>query len=137
MSSKWGSGIRDLRGDIIGGTRVERFEEETIVRLDALGRRLLGRGCETEPFEDEVEAIWTYFGLTDLEDRELAVGYMGRVYEYIDELAEDNDDGLFIVPVITPPEPEGSGEEAPAEEVRSIDGEEPIPGELEEAVVTP
>jgi hypothetical protein len=128
-----GSGIRDLRGDIVGGTRVERFEEETIVRLRALTRRLMGHGCETLPIEDEVEAIWTYFGLQDVEDRELALGYITRVLEYVDELEEDNDDGLFIVPVITPLEPEGSGE--PVEhEVRNIDGEEWIPGEIEDAV---
>ncbi len=84
-------------------------------------------------FEDEVEAIWSYFGLNDVEDREFALGSLTRVLEYVAELEADNEDGLFIVPVITPPEPEGSGE--PAEpEVRNIDGEEPIPGELEEAV---
>ncbi len=133
-----GSGIRDLRGDIVRGTRVERFERETLERLDALGRRLLGRGCEVEPFEDEVEAIWEYLGLELEEDREMALGYLARVYEYVEELESDHDGDLYIEAVLTPPD-EGSGEGAEADgsgdsAFLSIDGVEPLPGEIDEAV---
>lgn len=127
MHSTIGTGIADLQGNVVGGTRVERFERESIDRLQSLARRLLGHGCETAPFEDEVEAIWTYFHLPEAEDRELATGYLVRTMEYIDELIDDQDGEIYVEPVITiVPEGEGSGDPAAGDQasIRNIDGEE-------------
>lgn len=133
-----GSGIRDLRGDIVGGTRVERFERETLEHLDALGRRLLARGCESPPFDDEVEAIWTYLGLAAADDRALALGYLTRLFEYLDELRRRGEPVLEPRLTVHDGSGDGSGEGSGAEHagpVRSIDGEEPMPDEIEDAVV--
>jgi hypothetical protein len=128
LHDRIGSGIRDLQGDIVGGTRVERFEPETLARLDALGRRLLGRSCDAAPFDDEVEAIWNYLGLEDAEDRALAAGYLERALDYIDDIRNRSGDDALLNPVFLPTE--GSGElDSEADLAFSIEAEELLPGD--------
>lgn len=90
-----GQGLADLKGETVGGTRVERFERSTVGRLEALARRVLGRGCATSPDTDEVRAAWRSLGL-DGSDAPIAAGLLSRVLDYLDELREESGDAVFL-----------------------------------------
>jgi hypothetical protein len=98
LRSRHGSGLDDLRGARISGTRIERFERSTVERLRGVSRRLGFSDCEHPPFEDEVAAIWDYFGL-DESRRERASGYFIAALEYLDELEDDFAEDMFLNPV--------------------------------------
>lgn len=92
-----GSGIADLQGNIVGGTRVERFDPVSVERVRALGRRALGHGCETPPFDDEVDAIWAYLGIEG-DEVERATGYLENTLTYLDELEARHGDDMLLAP---------------------------------------
>lgn len=96
LRSREGGAIDDLQGDIVSSTRIERFERESVDQLRALARRTLGYGCETEPFDDEVDAIWgDYFNL-DPERAERAANYVRITLEYLDELEDDHGSDIYL-----------------------------------------
>ena len=95
MRSEHGSGLADLSGATVRGTRVERFERTSVERLRALSRRWTGRGCESLPFDDEVAAIDAYFGL-DAERGAIARSLVDRVLDYIDALEQRHGDAVFF-----------------------------------------
>jgi len=102
-------GMEDLRGETDWGTRLERFDRETVERLRALGRRALGYGCEAEPFADEADAIWVeFFGRTREDQRDFAIQYLGQVLDWIAEQEEEFGEGIYLedrdlVPVMEVP----------------------------------
>jgi len=102
LRSRHGTGMSDLLGGIESGTRVERFEPETVDRLRALGRRAIGYGCETAPFDDEVDAIWAYLGIDDLDRRARAAGLLGDVLAHIGALEARHGDGIELRPDVAP-----------------------------------
>ena len=88
LDDEHNGGIYDIQGNGYRGTRVERFEQETLDGLRALGRRWLGRGCDVEPYPDEVEAIREYFGLSE-EEFELATEFIILLLDYVDQVDEE------------------------------------------------
>jgi len=99
LRGRVGAGIRDLRGTIVAGTRVERFDRQVVERLRGLSRRAMGRYCETSPFEDEAAAIWAYLGVADAEAAS-AQHFLVEVLDYIDELEERYGDRIYFEPVL-------------------------------------
>jgi hypothetical protein len=88
LHSAHGSGLADLMGNIVEGTRVERFEERTVDRLRRLGELLLeGYGtvsCELS--SAQVENVWSRLGVFSAQSREYAIGHLRATLEYIDSL---------------------------------------------------
>lgn len=113
-----GSGIGDLQGNFVSGTRVERFEHQAVDRIQLLARRVLGRGCPAGADPAEADLILAYLGLQPgTSEAERARGYLENVVEYIEELAEDEGDAMFLTepprdvaaPDAEPERGEGSG----------------------------
>jgi hypothetical protein len=100
LRGRHGTGLNDLAGAIMTGTRVERFEGETLDRVRALGRRALGHGCGTQPFDDEVDAIWAYLGVDDADRRARASQLLGDVLAYLDDLEARHGEAMRLEPVV-------------------------------------
>ena len=103
LRARHGTGMSDLVGGVMAGTRIERFEPETVERLRALGRRAIGYGCDTAPFDDEVDAIWSYLGIEDADRRARAAGLLEDVLTYIDGLEASHGDDAFLAPGLEEP----------------------------------
>lgn len=101
-----GSGLNDLQGRNLAGTRVERFDRDVVERLRGLARRTTGRYCDTEPFADEREAAWLYLGL-DGAWADRAENFMLQTLDYIDQLEARHGDRIWL----RPRRPESDGEE--------------------------
>ncbi len=98
LSSSNGSGLADIQGNIVRGTRVERFSEAAVQRVLAMGRRALGAGCDSAPFADEHDAMWSYFGLSG-RVTERTDNYLGNTIEYVQGIVDRYGDAAFLRPV--------------------------------------
>ncbi len=118
-----GTGIVDLRGGIVSGTRVERFDSAVVDVVRGLGRHVLGRGCEAPTPADDIDAIWAFLGLDPGSDEAVrAQGYLEQALDYLDRVERNHGDDIWLDAAETPALPtseastDGSGE-APAEAV--------------------
>ena len=107
LSSRHGSGLLDLRGERVAGTRLERFQPEVVERLRGLARRALGHGCDTFPYEDEVAAIWGDYFRVSGREAEYAISNLTAVVDYIDRLESRYGDDIYLT---RPSEPTESAE---------------------------
>ena len=96
MSSRAGSGLRDLQGNLDPATRVERFSRMSIEQLRALDRRLNGTGCETPATQEELTSIFHFFGLREAAHQRRAQEYLPGVLEYIQRLERANGDRIYF-----------------------------------------
>lgn len=92
-----GDGLFDLQGLIEPGTRIERFDPETVARLRRLGKIILEPPSNAKIDQVPTNEAWKYFGL-EQKQFSLARYFLRGTLSYINGLEKENFHAIYLRP---------------------------------------